>query len=253
MSIMDYQYEIDLELVEQRLAEVKAELDALSSNIGAALRPTAAGRQSPSKLRRVSLDRGNTNRLHRALSNFCLCRNAYMAAAEEADELHTQTDSRIGIWTDDERFVCRFPRIPCKQENEELPFALSAAPFYTWDLEAAARNRTKYPTAIYMADKYLMQFIHVYPTERAGELPDNDHYAYKHYIDLVADIMGRGDSGGACSLRYDTILRDDIPEGTYCIVSDIRAGTLAEETLAEIVKKSDIQEYGKPAQKFRVL
>ena len=66
----------------------------------------------------------------------------------------------------------------------------------------------------------MIHFVSVYKTDTSLlKIPDNDNYDTKRIIDILTDYVGGGDGGAVCSIHIETILNDEIPEGTYIIVS----------------------------------
>ena len=65
-----------------------------------------------------------------------------------------------------------------------------------------------------------IHFVSVYKSYTSLlKIPDNDNYDAKRIIDILTDYVGGGDGGTVCSIYMETILNDEIPEGTYIIVS----------------------------------
>ena len=65
----------------------------------------------------------------------------------------------------------------------------------------------------------VVRILNVFKTKTHPMLvPDHDNYDIKRLLDVIADYCGGGDSGLTCSLFYETIKDDSLPEGTYFIV-----------------------------------
>lgn len=159
-----------------------------------------------------------------------------MAQFAERGEGDASTCTPSGMWTSNGRFIFRFEHIPTEAEKNQLSSVGSGSMSYSMDLAQAVRSNAEAPTPVFLARRFLVQFVHVYGAAKQGTcVPDNDNYAYKHYIDLVADALGRGDGGDVCSLRFDTFFSDAIPEGSYCIASsDINAHLTLEALIAAV-------------------
>ena len=86
-------------------------------------------------------------------------------------------------------------------------------------------------------EKKIVRILHVYPSAtRRWQLPDNDNYYIKDVIDIITDYIGGGDGCLTCSIILETVLTDELPEGSYIIVSPDNEGIEPKNTVLETLK-----------------
>lgn len=220
-----------------RLAASLREAESLVRNLRYNLSLAQQCPEGPPTLHRTQEIAASTRRL---LTEIQYIRS--MAPLGEQGEGVASVGMPSGMWTADGRFIFRFEHIPTETQKNQLSSLGSGGMSYSMDLAQAVRRNAETPTPVFLARRYLLQFTHVYGAAKRGTcIPDNDNYAYKHYIDLVADVLGRGDGGDVCSLHFDTFFSDAIPEGSYCIASpDISAYLTLDGLIAAVSLRPNV-------------
>ena len=82
---------------------------------------------------------------------------------------------------------------------------------------------------------FVLHFIHIYASSASQSIRDNDNYEYHELIDIITDLFFLGDIGDRCTLVYETLISDDLPDGTYIILTP-KAGnfTLGEANISKL-------------------
>lgn len=119
-------------------------------------------------------------------------------------------------FTNDKRCVFQIPLLPKKSKRNTFSKALSVV----W-YRAVEHFKEKNNLHEFAVEQTIIQFIHVYRCETATHLiRDNDNYEYKPFIDMLTDSFLIPDNGILCHQHYASYLSDEIPNGTYCLLSN---------------------------------
>jgi hypothetical protein len=79
-----------------------------------------------------------------------------------------------------------------------------------------ARNTIGLPNM----QKKFIRIVHVFKTDTNKIIiPDNDNYDINATINTVTDYISCGDGGLNCTITLETIVLDEIPDGTYIIAT----------------------------------
>lgn len=67
-------------------------------------------------------------------------------------------------------------------------------------------------------------------------IPDNDNYDFKRYVDIITDYVGGGDAGITTQFVLNSVYCDDIPEGSYFIITPSK-NVIKEKKIVKNLKK----------------
>lgn len=158
-----------------------------------------------------------------------------------------QPDTRIATMTEDGRLICRFGIIPKGSTSLYLNANQDMSNQYYRDLKNSIESMSAKQLLPLTFNPIRIQYVHVYGTHHQRSwMADNDNYAYKHYTDMIVNLIGRSDSAPDCSFAYDALISDEIPSGSYCVVSQKAQGIMAEKDFTLAVKQSQLTDYQKP-------
>ena len=157
-------------------------------------------------------------------------------------------DTRIASMTGDGRLVCRFGIIPKASTSLYLNTNQDMSNQYHRDLKSSIGSMDAKQMLPLVLNPIRIQYVHVFPTDyRQMWMTDNDNYAYKHYTDMIVNLLGRTDSALNCSFAYDTLVSDMIPSGTYCVVSQKTQGIMDVKDFVCAVQESQLPDYQNPS------
>ena len=109
------------------------------------------------------------------------------------------------------KLMVKLPHIPVKTHCRASVFR---------DILKTQLDRLFGDGMIPIIEKKLVRIIHIYPSAvRSWQVPDNDNYYIKDVVDIITDYIGGGDGCLTCSILMETVLTDELPEGSYIIVS----------------------------------
>lgn len=155
-----------------------------------------------------------------------------------------QPDPRIAIMTDDGIIAIRFAVLPNARPSVYMSEERDLSVYYKPDLTAAISQFDAGHLLRLMKSPIRIQYMHVFPAKRPSErAADNDNYAYKHYTDMIVSALGRSDGSLECCFYYDTFLSDEVPSGTYVLVSLATTSLIRKDALIGLVKSSDLEMY----------
>ena len=166
-------------------------------------------------------------RLYKLYSNvFAVANDAVRERIKEIEANSLVNGDWVSAKSEGEALYVRLPRVPVKYYRkstlfqEELRLILN-------DLSAKQ--------LMPIIPNKVVRILNVFKTKTHPMLvPDHDNYDLKRLLDVITDYCGGGDSGLTCSLFYETIMDNSLPEGTYFIVKPM---TDAVESRSETVSK----------------
>ncbi len=132
--------------------------------------------------------------------------------------------SFISAFATDDMLAVKLPHLPVKARIRSSVF------------QDLLRDKLSLVNVPLIRDK-LIHIVHIYPTAMSElRVPDNDNYDIKRLIDVISDYTGYGDSGVHCSLFMTTLLTDDVPDGSYVIVTPKSSGVKSDSETLEILQ-----------------
>lgn len=157
-------------------------------------------------------------------------------------------DPRIAIMTEDNRIIIRFGIIPTARPSTiYMADERDLSAYYHADL-LAALNQLDAKRIFALASRPIrIQYTHIFPRDYSPKrMTDNDNYAYKHYTDLITNLLGRSDEALSCTFLYNSVVSDEVPLGTYAIVSPDFGTLLDTNAMLQTISHSKLMSYKLP-------
>ena len=180
--------------------------------------------------RRISSDYEKFLNLYLKLYNtFSSIFGAVYGTWDLKKELELKIDpTSVRVSASNTMFIVKLPHLPVK--------TFIRTPVFREILRTHA-NELFEKRAIPFIQEKLVRILHVYPTSaNLRMIPDNDNYDIKNFVDLATDYTGGGDGGLHCSIFLETILSDQIAEGSYVIVAPKSEGVEPADKLIDKLK-----------------
>ena len=117
--------------------------------------------------------------------------------------------------------------VKINSNNGSLYFKLPRLPkkafrrFYFFEDELRYKLDRMWDTLLtFSFKKKVIRIVNVFNSKYNKYLiPDNDNYDFKRIIDIITDYLGGGDGGLTTSYFLESVVSDEVEEGSYIIIS----------------------------------